>query len=82
MRVLLPTADDRAQLPTSTDTLSLRNLRLSEFSIASTARKEVLALLLEMRDKDAKKFTQNVSYAFASGFVKILGNAVAVWSTS
>ena len=76
MRVLLPTADDREQPPKSTDTLSLRILRLSTSSVASTARKVLSSLLLEMSDKDGKKFVENVSYAFASGFVSAPSNAV------
>ncbi|KFZ17134.1 hypothetical protein V501_01881 [Pseudogymnoascus sp. VKM F-4519 (FW-2642)] len=82
MRVLLPTADDRAQPPGKTDTLSSRILRLSTSPVASTAREELSSLLFEMSDKDAKNFVQNVGYGFSSGFVTVPDNALEAWSTS
>jgi hypothetical protein len=82
MRVLLPTADDRAQPLGKTDTPSSRILRLSTSPVASTAREELSSLLFEMSDKDAKNFVQNVGYGFASGFVTVPDNALEAWSTS
>ncbi|KFY99732.1 hypothetical protein V500_01297, partial [Pseudogymnoascus sp. VKM F-4518 (FW-2643)] len=82
MRVLLPTADDRAQPLRKTDTLSSRILRLSTSPVASTAREELSSLLFEMSDKDAKNFVQNVGYGFSSRFVTVLDNALEAWSTS
>ncbi|KFZ00132.1 hypothetical protein V500_01166 [Pseudogymnoascus sp. VKM F-4518 (FW-2643)] len=69
MRVLLPTADDRAQPLGKTDTLSSRILRLSTSPVAPTAREELSSLLFEMSDKDAKNFVQNVGYGFSSRFI-------------
>ena len=82
MRVLLPTADDRAQPLGETGTLSSRILRLSTSAVASTARQELSSLLFEMSDKDAENFVQNVGYGFASGVVSVPDNALEAWSTS
>ncbi|KFY14397.1 hypothetical protein V491_06059 [Pseudogymnoascus sp. VKM F-3775] len=85
--LLLPPADDRAQLLGEKNALCSRILRLSTSPSTPTVREELSSLLFEMSDKDASNFVQNLGCSFSSGLlfqqnVQVPDNALEAWSTS
>lgn len=79
---LLPSSGERDKPLGQSDTLAARLLKLTTSALAPTLRTSVAAMLYEMSDSDPAKFTQNVGYGYASGFLMSQGIPVPTDASS
>lgn len=85
-RHLLPSNEDRQQPLGRVESLPSRLLRLSTNPSTPQVREAISSLQFELSGKDARAYTQNVGYGFASGFlfahnIPMPENALEAWST-
>jgi len=66
---LLPTEEDREQALGRGGSLPARLLRLTNDPITTDVGEVVSQLLFDLSDKDPSKFTENVGFGYASGFL-------------